>query len=282
LQQKRKLKKIEKEKFVDTVVLLCKEANYNLPLSIVKALIRARENETDERPREVLSILIENARIAHDKKIPICQDTGVVSVFLEIGRELIIDFDIYSAVQEGVKKGYKEGCLRASIVFSPFNRTNTGDNTPAIVYTEFVNEDNIKILLIAKGAGSENQGGVFMLKPHEQEKIPDIVVDYIKDKAPYACPPIIVGIGIGGDMERSCFLSKKALTREFLNPDKEIAELENSLLSRINRLGIGPGGLSGKTTALAVRIETHPCHIGSLPMAINIGCYATRYKKAIL
>jgi len=276
------VKKIEKEGFVDTISLLCKEANYSLPLHIVKAFIKARENEKDKRPREVLSILIENLRIAREKNIPICQDTGSVVVFLEIGRELEIDFDIDSCINEGVRKGYKEGYLRQSIVNCPFERINTGDNTPAIVHTSLVQGSSLKITLLVKGAGSENQGGLMMLKPSDRDKIGDIIVEYVKERAPYACPPLIVGIGCGGDMEMAGLLSKKALLREGFNENLFIAQLEKNLLSKINNLGIGPAGLGGMTTAISVNIETYPCHIGSLPLAINFGCYAIRYKRIML
>ncbi|MEW6680446.1 MAG: fumarate hydratase [bacterium] len=275
------MRRIEREKFVEIISSLCKEINYSLPLPIIKALIKARENEKDERPREVLSILIENARIAKEKCVPICQDTGSVIVFLEIGRDLRIDFDINSSVQEGVGRGYKEGYLRQSIVSSPFERKNTGDNTPAIIHINLIDGESLQITLFAKGAGSENQGGLFMLKPSDREKIEDIVVSYVKEKAPYACPPIMVGIGIGGDMEIACLLSKKAILRDIgrFNENLAIAQMEKNLLFKINNLGIGSGGLGGMTTALCVNIEVASCHIGSLPLAINFGCYATRYKR---
>lgn len=279
--QKRKMKRIEKQAFVDTISSLCKEVNYSLPLSIVKSLISAREREKEEGPREVLSILIENARMAKEKGMPICQDTGSVIVFLEIGRALEIPFDINSCVNEGVRKGYREGHLRQSIA-SFFERKNTEDNTPAIVHISLVDGESLEITLFAKGAGSENQGGLMMLKPSDRERIGDIIVNYVKERSSYACPPVIVGVGCGGDMEMACFLSKKALLRERPNENLFIAELERNLLSRINGLGIGPGGLGGITTALSVNIEEYPCHIGSLPLAINIGCYATRYKKIVL
>ncbi|MEW6103404.1 MAG: fumarate hydratase [bacterium] len=278
------MRRIERQKFVNTISSLCKEINYSLPLSIIKALIKARENEKEKRPREVLSILIENARIAKERNIPICQDTGSVIAFFEIGRGLEIDFDINSSVQEGVGRGYKEGYLRASMVSSPFERKNTGDNTPAIVHIHLIDGEDLKITLFAKGAGSENQGGLMMLKPSDREDIEDIVVDYVKKKAPYSCPPIIVGIGIGGDMEFACLLSKKAILRDIgrFNENLAVAQMEKNLLLRINNLEIGPGGLGGKTTAISVNIELAPCHIGSLPLAINIGCYATRYKEVVL
>lgn len=279
--QKRKMRRIEKEWFIDLVSRLCKEVNYSLPPFIMKALISARERERDERPREVLSILIENARMAKEKCIPICQDTGSIIVFLEKGEDLEMPFDIDVCVNEAVRKGYAEGYLRPSIVSSPFERKNTQDNTPAIVHISFVHGQS-NLTIFAKGAGSENQGGLMMLKPSDKEKIKDIIVDYVKERAPYACPPIIVGIGCGGDMEIASLLAKKALLREGVNENLFIAELERDLLYRINRSGIGPGGLGGLTTAICVNIETYPCHIGSFPLAINIGCYATRYKKIFL
>ncbi len=282
--QGKRMKKIEREKLVDAIASLCKEVNYSLPSSIIKALISARDNETEKRPGEVLEILIENARIAKERNMPICQDTGSVVVFLDIGRGIEISFDINSSINEGVRKGYKEGYLRPSIVSSPFDRKNTGDNTPAIVHTSLVQGESLKITLLAKGGGSENQGGLFMLRQSDRDKISDIIVDYVKEKAPYACPPIIVGIGCGGDMEIASILSKKALLRERgrFNEDLSIAQLEKDLLYKINNLGIGPGGMGGKTTALALHIEIAPCHIASLPIAINLGCYATRYKEIII
>lgn len=281
LLQKRKMRKIEKGWFIDTIAMLCKEINYSLPPFIIKALIKAREEEVEETPREVLSILIENARQAKEKNVPICQDTGSVIVFLEKGNDLEMPFDINACVNDGVRKGYRDGYLRPSIVSSPFERKNTQDNTPAIVHISLVDGQS-KLTILAKGAGSENQGTLMMLKPSDKDRLGDIIVDYIKERAPYACPPVIVGIGLGGDMEIASFLAKKALLRECVNENVSIAELERNLFYRINNLGIGPGGLGGRTTAISVNIETYPCHIGSLPLAINIGCYATRYKKILI
>lgn len=264
---------------------MAKDANYNLSSDIINSFKIARKKENSELAKEILSQLIENAEIASKDQIPICQDTGFGVVFLEIGNELHIKGDIYEAVNEGIRKGYKEGYLRKSIVKDPIKRTNTNDNTPAVIHTKFVEGDKLKIIFAPKGGGSENMSKIKMLKPADGvEGIKNFVLQTVKEAGANPCPPIIVGVGIGGTFEKVAYLAKKALIRDIndSHPEKHIANLEKELLSEINELGIGPQGFGGKTTALAVKVEKFPCHIASLPVAVNINCHASRHKEIII
>lgn len=268
------------------VARLCQEANFNLEDDVLNSFKKSCETEVSQSGKEVLNILIENAKIASSESIPMCQDTGVAVVFIEMGQEVhIVDGDLYEAINEGVKKGYTEGYLRKSMVGDPLERVNTGDNTPAVIHTKIVPGDTIKITVAPKGGGSENMSTLKMLKPSEGlEGVKTFVLDTIKNAGPNPCPPIIVGIGIGGTMEKCALLAKESLLRPVGQPSSiaHVAELEQELLKDINKLGIGPSGLGGKTTALAVHIEVFGCHIASLPVAVNINCHAARHKSVVI
>jgi fumarate hydratase subunit alpha len=252
---------------------------------VCTALDRAQEAETSPAAKEVIGLLKENAAVAREDRIPICQDTGIAVFFIEIGQDLRIKNGFLNdAVNEGVRKGYKEGYLRKSVV-DPLTRKNTGDNTPAIIYTELVPGDKLRISFMPKGAGSENMSAITMLRPTEGiEGIREFVLECVKRAGANPCPPIVVGVGIGGTFEKAAVMAKKSLLRHIgsPNPKLELASLEEELLKAVNRTGIGPEGLGGKVTALAVHVETHPCHIASLPVAVNINCHAARHKTIIL
>lgn len=270
----------------DTVADLCIRANYELGDDVYQALKNGLSSEESEAGKDVFSQLVENADIARDDQVPICQDTGFTVVFVEIGQDLhIIGGLLNDAINEGVAKGYAEGFLRKSIVRHPLDRVNTGDNTPAIIYTDIVPGDKLRIIVAPKGGGSENMSAVKMLKPSDGiEGVKKFVVDVVKAAGPNPCPPIIVGVGIGGTMDRAALLAKKSLLREIgvHNYNLQDAELEKELLQLVNATGIGPGGYGGKITALAVNVETFPCHIASLPVAMNIQCHAARHKEVVL
>lgn len=280
------MREIEAGQIAETVSRLCQEANFFLGDAEIAALERAREVETSPLGREILTTLLENARLAASSRIPLCQDTGITVVFLEIGREVHVDGDIYEAVNEGVRRGYREGYLRRSVVDRPFSsRTNTGDNTPAIIHTELVPGDRIKIIVMPKGGGAENMTRLKMLSPGEgKQGVMDFVVQAVSEAGSNPCPPVIVGVGIGGTAEKAMFLAKKALLRSpgTPHPDPEVAELERELLERVNALGIGPQGFGGRVTALAVHVETFPTHIASLPVAVNLQCHSARHKEAVI
>ncbi|MDI3546435.1 MAG: fumarate hydratase subunit alpha [Halanaerobiales bacterium] len=279
------MRKIDPEVITTSVARLVKEANYFLGEDMVRALKRASEEEESPVGKEIFNQIIENAKIAAEEEVPICQDTGVVVVFLEVGNEVYIKGDIYQAVNAGVRRGYREGYLRKSMVKSPINRVNTGDNTPAVIHTKIVSGEKLKIIVAPKGGGSENMSIVRMLKPSDGiEGIKEFVLKTIREAGANPCPPIIVGIGLGGTLEKAALLAKEALLRPLddSNPDPEVARLEDELLEEINKLGIGPQGLGGIKTALAVKIETFPCHIASLPVAINLNCHVARHKEVII
>ncbi len=283
------MKEITFDKIVETVKTLCIEAAHNLPDDVLAAIERAIENETELRSKNILTKLIENAKIAHNEQYPLCQDTGVTIVFIEQGSETILKpegANLFEAVNEGVKIGYREGYLRKSIVYDPiYERKNTQTNTPAIIHHTFVKGDNLKISVMLKGGGCENRSRFCMLKPADgEEGVRNFIIDTVKNAGADACPPFIVGVGIGGNFEYSCLLAKKALLRRLDSAHNEgyYSNLENQILDRINNLGIGPMGMGGKTTALAVLIEAAPCHIASLPVAVNIECHSHRHKTAIL
>ena len=270
----------------DTVARLCVEANTRLPED-VKAAIRAfQEREDFAIARGVLENIVENYQIADTENVPICQDTGMACVFLEVGQEVhFVGGGLYDAVNEGVRKGYTEGYLRKSVVADPIRRGNTGDNTPAMIHTDIVPGDRVKITVGPKGFGSENMSAIKMLKPSDGlEGIKRFILDTVEAAGPNPCPPMVVGVGIGGTFEKCAFLAKKALMRplDVRNPDPYYAALETELLERINDLGIGPQGFGGLTTALGLNIEVLPTHIAGMPCAVNIGCHATRHKTEVL
>lgn len=260
---------------------MCIEANHFLSKDMEQAIYYAEKQEESTLAKQILGQLCENMKIAGEEMIPICQDTGMTVVFLEIGQNVhFTGGSVEDAVNEGVRQGYQEGFLRKSVVAHPLERINTNDNTPAIIHYMLVKGDQIKITVAPKGFGSENMSKIFMLKPSDGiEGVKSAVISAVKDAGPNACPPIVVGVGIGGTFERCAFLSKKALLRNLENSTEDplIKELETDLLKEINHLGIGPGGLGGKTTALAVNIETCPTHIAGLPVAVNICCHVNRH-----
>ena len=262
------------------------DANYHLSKDVKKKIEEYKEKENNENAKDILNIILENVDLAAKKEVAICQDTGMCVVFLQIGQEVIITGDyIEDAINEAVREAYEEGYLRKSVVRDPLDRVNTKDNTPAIIHYEIVKGDKIKISVMPKGFGSENMGALKMLKPSDGvEGVKEFVIQTVKDAGPNPCPPIIVGIGIGGTMEKAVYLSKKALLRNMDNSNDNpyYGELEKELLNSINELGIGPQGLGGITTALGVKIETYPTHIAGLPVAINITCHASRHKEVII
>ena len=292
---------IEFEKVVETVESLCIAANYDLPDDVLAALDKASQRESNPTAAKILNQLIENARIASEKKIPLCQDTGLAVVFVEQGVEVVFKprvergakclacgfaAGLVDAINAGVKAGYEKGYLRKSVVTDPVNkRVNTNSNTPAIIHHTIVPGEALKLSIMAKGGGCENKSQFKMFKPTaERGELIDWIVDVVRTAGADACPPLIVGVGIGGDFELSCLLSKKALLRnlESRSSDEFYAKFEADLLCKINALGLGPQGLGGDTTALAVLVETAPCHIASLPVAVSIECHSHRHKTAII
>jgi len=270
----------------DAVKKLCMEANYDLEPDVLRAFDRALGTERSPAGRQVLQILKDNAELARTKKIPYCQDTGFVVCFAEVGQDVHVEGGLLAdAINAGIRAGYTEGYLRASIVRSPFDRVNTADNTPGVIHTELTAGANLRIQIMAKGGGCENRSKYKMLTPAEGiEGAKAWVLECIKTAGPDACPPLIAGVGIGGTFEKAAILSKKALFRELgsANPDPAADALEKELLERANRLGIGPQGYGGDTTALGIHILTYPCHITSLPVAVTIECHAHRHKEAVL
>ncbi len=281
------MRDIEATELPQTVYDPFQEACYRLPDDVVDDLRQAREAEESSVGREVLDRILENAELSVKEGIPLCQDTGTALVLLELGQEVhITGGDLYTAVNEGVRQAYDEGYLRKSMVRQPFSaRVNTKDNTPAIIYTDIVPGDKLKITVMPKGGGAENMTRLAMLTPARgRQGIIDFVVNAVDEAGSNPCPPVIVGVGIGGTAERTVMLAKRALVRKVgePNPDAEVAELEKELLERINKLGIGPMGYGGRVTALAVHVEVFPAHIGSMPVAVNLQCHSSRHKEAIL
>jgi fumarate hydratase subunit alpha len=264
---------------------LCVKANTDLGEDVLQAFDRAMAGEESPLGLEILKELKENARIAKDENVPICQDTGFAVVFVELGQDVhLVGGDLNESIQEGARQGYRDGYLRKSICH-PFTRANTGDNTPAIIHTEVVPGDKVKVIVAPKGGGSENMSRVTMLTPSDGiEGIKRFVIQRVKESGSNPCPPTIVGVGIGGTFEQSALLAKKSLLRSLgsRNPDPELDKLESEILTEINKLGIGPQGLGGRTTSLAVHILMMPCHIASFPLAVNIQCHAQRHKEAII
>jgi len=281
------MRDIDSKEVTKTLSWLFQEACHYLPEDVLTSLKQAREAEESPVAREVLDRILENAEISVKEKIPLCQDTGAAVVLLELGQEVhITGGDLYTAVNEGVRQGYDEGYLRKSMARQPYSaRVNTKDNTPAIIYTDIVPGDKLKISVMPKGGGAENMSRLAMLSPAQgRQGVIDFVVDAVDKAGSNPCPPIIIGVGIGGTVEKTFMLAKKALLRKVgkPNPDDEVAELEKEILKRVNNLGIGPMGYGGRTTALAVHVEVFPSHIASLPVAVNIQCWCARHKEAIL
>ena len=279
------MRELSAELITQAVKRLCIEANCHLPRDMKDCIKKHRDLETWPGAREILDRIVENYEIADAENLPICQDTGVACVFLKIGQEVHIVGDIQEAVNEGVRQGYREGYLRKSVVRDPLDRVNTGDNTPAFLYYELVPGDRVEITLAPKGFGSENMSRIKMLRPSDGvEGVKDFVVRAVEEAGPNPCPPIVVGVGIGGTFDKAALLAKQALLRpvDEPNPNPFYRELEGELLEKINALGIGPQGLGGRTTALAVNIETLPTHIAGLPVAVNINCHVTRHKSEVL
>ena len=279
------MREIKGEAISQAVARLCMSANRNLPEDVRACITRSREQEPWEPARGILDRIVENYEIAEEEQLPICQDTGVACVFLDVGQEVHIQGDLEQAVHEGVRRGYLEAGLRCSVVADPLRRVNTKDNTPAIVYTRLVPGDRLKITVAPKGAGRENMSRIAMLRPSDgAQGVKDFVVKTVEEAGPNPCPPIVVGVGIGGCFDRSAELAKRALLRPAgePNPDPFYAAMERELLDRINALGIGPQGLGGRTTALAVHIEVAAVHMASLPVAVNINCHVTRHESEVL
>ncbi|MFQ6015765.1 MAG: fumarate hydratase [Anaerolineae bacterium] len=281
------MREIHCQDITDTVSQLCQEANFYLGEDVLEALRQARETEESPVGREVLGQILKNAEIASTEKLPLCQDTGFTVVYLEVGQDVhIVGGDLYQAVNEGVRRGYEEGYLRKSVVDRPFTaRTNTKDNTPSAIHTDIVPGDQLKITVMPKGGGCENMSYLRMLSPAAgRQGIIDFVVDCVDRSGANPCPPVVVGVGIGGTADKAMAMAKHSLLRPVgeLSPDPEVAELEKELLEEVNKLGIGPQGLGGRTTALAVHVETFPAHIASMPVAVNLQCHSARYKTALL
>ena len=276
---------IPAEKIADAVKELCIRANTCIGGDIRTAMEMARTGETSPLAQSVLDTLLENMKIAEREKLPVCQDTGMAVVFISLGRDIHIEGNIDEAVNDGVRRGYREGYCRNSVVRDPVNRVNTGDNTPAVIYYDFTEDDSVRITVAPKGFGSENMSAVCMLSPSDGlSGVEEFIVKTIKSAGGNPCPPVIAGVGLGGTMEKAALLAKQALLREVgrVHPDPFWADVEARLLERINTLGIGPAGFGGRTTALGVHINSFPTHIAGLPVAVNIGCHATRHGTVIL
>ena len=280
------MRELSVTKITDAVERLCIDACYHLPADVKDAILRCRAVEDGDIAKTIMDNIIENYRIADADNVPICQDTGMACVFLEIGQDIhLVDGDLTEAVNEGVRRGYQNGYLRKSVVADPVRRGNTGDNTPAMLYIDIVAGENVKITVGPKGFGSENMSAVKMLKPSDGiEGIKAFILETVEKAGPNPCPPMVIGVGIGGTFDKVTLLSKKALMRpvDTSHPDPYYAALEDELLEKINALGIGPQGFGGKTTALALNIETMPTHIAGMPCAVNINCHATRHKTEVL
>lgn len=275
------MRAIHPEQITDAIADMSRRANVDLPSDVLAALHRARQMETSPVAADVLDTIIQNAAVAREHGLPICQDCGAAVVFAEVGREVHLLGDLYAAIDEGVRVGYREGYLRKSMIRDPLRRdTNTGDNTPAIVHARFVEGDRLRLTLAPKGGGSENMSAVWMLTPAAgREGVMQSIVRRIKEAGGKPCPPLILGVGIGGTMEKAALMAKEALLRPVgePSPDPEVAALEVELLEAVNNTGVGPMGLGGRTTALAVHIQRFPCHIASLPLALNVQCHAARH-----
>lgn len=277
------MRKVDVSLITDALARLSVTANTELGEDIIECFKSCAKIERSPTGVDILNQLLENAEIAETTKMPLCQDTGFAVVFLDIGQEVeFVGGDLYEAVNEGVRRGYRDGYLRKSIVSDPLRRKNTGDNTPAVIHTRIVPGDKVSVTLAPKGGGSENMSGVGMLKPSDGvEGVKKFIMEKLSQAGPNPCPPLIIGIGIGGTMEVSAILAKRSLLRKIgeRNPDPFYADLERELLEKLNHTGFGPMGLGGDTTCLEVFIETHPCHIASLPVAVNVQCHSARHKE---
>lgn len=279
------LREFHVEDLRDAVEGMCEPGACEMPADVLAAMEGALEKEDGDNARSVLRELLDNYRIAREERIPICQDTGMVVVFLDVGLDVCLIGDPYEAINEGVRRGYQKGGLRMSVVGDPLRRVNTGDNTPALVTTRLVPGDRVTVTLLAKGFGSENTSRLAMLRPADGiEGVRRFVIDTAAKAGPNACPPLVIGVGIGGTFDQVALAAKRALARDTgqAHPDPFYADLERSMLEAINRLGVGPQGMGGRTTALSVAIETLPTHIAGLPVACNINCHVARHKKEVL
>ena len=280
------MREISVKDIISTVKNLCIDANYNLGEDVEKALKEGYQKEESPTSKETLNQIMENVQIAKQGEFPLCQDTGFAVVFVDMGDQVFVkDGNLFDAINEGVRQGYKEGYLRKSILGDPIERKNTGDNTPAVIHMNVVKGDKLTITVAPKGGGSENMSEVKMMKPSDGvEGVKEFVIDMVRRSGSNPCPPIIVGVGIGGTFEKCAEMAKRALLREVgeRNPNPFYAKLEEELLEKVNKLGIGPQGFGGRVTALDVHIETYPCHIASFPAAINIQCHAARHKEAVI
>jgi fumarate hydratase subunit alpha len=280
------MREISVKDIISRVKDLCIDANYNLGEDVEKALKEGYQKEESPTSKETLNQIMENVQIAKQGEFPLCQDTGFAVVFVDMGDQVFVkDGNLFDAINEGVRQGYKEGYLRKSILGDPIERKNTGDNTPAVIHMNVVKGDKLKITVAPKGGGSENMSEVKMMKPSDGvEGVKEFVIDMVRRSGSNPCPPIIVGVGIGGTFEKCAEMAKRALLREVgeRNPNPFYAKLEEELLEKVNKLGIGPQGFGGRVTALDVHVETYPCHIASFPAAVNIQCHAARHKEAVI
>lgn len=279
------MREIQAWEIAGAVREMCIEANYTLSRDMRKRFEESAEREESPLGKQIFGQLQENLEIAEQDQIPICQDTGMAVVFLKVGQEVHIEGNLMDAVNEGVRRGYEEGYLRKSVVRDPIDRVNTGDNTPAVIHCEIVPGDQVELTVAPKGFGSENMSRIFMLKPADGiEGVKNAILTAVRDAGPNACPPMVVGVGIGGTFEKCALMAKHALTRDLdeESPVPYIRDLEKEMLEKINCLGIGPGGLGGVITAMAVNIETYPTHIAGLPVAVNICCHVNRHAHRII
>ncbi len=279
------MREISAQRITEAVKRLCIEANCRLPEDMRECIENCRACEPWSPAREILDRIIENYHLAEERNMPICQDTGVACVFLEIGQDVHIDGDLTNAVNEGVRRGYTDGYLRKSVVRDPIDRVNTGDNTPAMIYYDIVPGEKVRLTVAPKGFGSENMSRIAMLKPSDGlQGVKDFILTVVEEAGPNPCPPVVVGVGVGGSFDKAALLAKKALLRpvDERSADPFYAGLEREMLDKINALGIGPQGFGGRTTALAVNIEKYPTHIAGLPVAVNISCHVTRHKTEVL
>jgi fumarate hydratase subunit alpha len=279
------MREVDAKEIIAAVRKMSMDANYYLGEDVLAALKKFEKLEESPLGKEILNQIIKNADIAAEKQMPLCQDTGLSVIFAEIGQDVHFKGDFEEAVQEGIREGYKDGYLRKSIVVDPLNRKNSGDNTPAVISTKLVAGDKVKLTILPKGGGSENMSRIKMLKPADGENgVKEFVIESIKIAGGNPCPPLVVGVGIGGSFDRVAQLAKHALLREIgsKHPDPFYAKMEDELLEKINNTGVGPQGLGGRTTALAVHIEFAPCHIASLPVAVNTQCHSARHKTVVI
>lgn len=279
------MREIAASRITEVVKRLCIEANCYLPQDMKTCIETSAQQETWPQAKEILERIIENYQIAQQGSRPICQDTGVACVFITMGQDVHVEGSLAEAIHEGVRQGYRDGYLRKSVVRDPLDRVNTGDNTPAMIYYDIVPGDKLEITVAPKGFGSENMSQIKMLKPSDGlQGVKDFILKVVEEAGPNPCPPIVVGVGVGGTFDKAAYLAKKALVRSATerNPDPFWADLEAEMLEKINELGIGPQGFGGKTTALSVNIEQYPTHIAGLPVAVNINCHVTRHKTEVL